>query len=49
MEAPAVNGKIGKVCKYFTNNGYCFYGENCQFVHAKGKVESTLSGNLDHV
>ena len=44
MEAPAVNGKIGKICKYFANSGYCFYGENCQFVHAKGKVESTVTG-----
>lgn len=21
-------------CRYFMNNGYCFYGDACQFVHA---------------
>jgi len=43
METQVVNGKIGKLCKYFANNGFCFYGESCQFVHAKGKVESTAT------
>ena len=23
------------LCRYFANNGYCFYGEQCQFSHAK--------------
>lgn len=23
-------------CRYFMNNGYCFYGENCQFQHVSG-------------
>lgn len=22
-------------CRYFMNNGYCFYGEQCQFVHVR--------------
>eukprot|EP00112_Aurelia_sp_Birch-Aquarium-sp1_P006214 Seg1690.2 transcript_id=Seg1690.2/GoldUCD/mRNA.D3Y31 product="PAN2-PAN3 deadenylation complex subunit pan3" protein_id=Seg1690.2/GoldUCD/D3Y31 len=43
MENSAVNGKIGKICKYFASSGYCFYGDSCQFVHSKGKVESPLS------
>lgn len=21
-------------CRYFMNNGYCFYGDACQFLHA---------------
>ncbi|XP_032235298.1 PAN2-PAN3 deadenylation complex subunit pan3 isoform X2 [Nematostella vectensis] len=23
------------LCRYFSANGYCFYGDQCQFVHAK--------------
>ena len=22
-------------CRYFLNNGYCFYGDACQFVHVR--------------
>ncbi len=47
MDNPSVNGKSNKICKYFATNGHCFYGENCQFVHAKGKVESPLSGKVE--
>ena len=46
MENSAANGKIGKICKYFASSGYCFYGDSCQFVHSKGKVESPLSGKI---
>lgn len=43
MDKSSINGKNGKICKYFSSTGECFYGENCQFVHARGKVESPLS------
>eukprot|EP00794_Sanderia_malayensis_P007462 gene7462-8285_t len=43
MDNSSANGKSSKICKYYATNGHCFYGENCQFVHAKGKVESPLS------
>ncbi len=46
MDKPVVNGKSAKLCKYYATNGHCFYGENCQFVHAKGKIESPLSGEF---
>ena len=29
-------------CRYFMNNGYCFYGDACQFVHAA----PTMNGDL---
>lgn len=28
-------------CRYFMNNGYCFYGDNCQFLH----VSATPNGS----
>ena len=31
-------------CRYFMNNGYCFYGEACQFVHAA----PTVNGGEQH-
>ena len=23
------------LCRYYNTNGYCFYGDQCQFVHAR--------------
>lgn len=28
------------LCRYFSANGYCFYGDQCQFMHAKPTNES---------
>lgn len=29
------------LCRYFNTNGYCFYGDHCQFVHAKPSENRT--------
>ncbi|KXJ28409.1 PAN2-PAN3 deadenylation complex subunit Pan3 [Exaiptasia diaphana] len=28
------------LCRYFSANGYCFYGDQCQFLHAKSANEN---------
>lgn len=40
------------LCRYFAADGQCFFGESCQFVHAKPGRGSSQSGwfnlNYDH-
>ncbi|KAK3752608.1 hypothetical protein QZH41_018813, partial [Actinostola sp. cb2023] len=35
------------LCRYFSANGYCFYGDQCQFMHAKPANENR-QGNSFH-
>ncbi|XP_064400675.1 PAN2-PAN3 deadenylation complex subunit pan3-like [Halichondria panicea] len=32
-----------KVCSYFTTHGFCFYGDQCQFVHARPTAPGPLA------
>lgn len=32
-------------CRYFMNNGYCFYGDKCQFLHVYASPNGTPSRN----
>ena len=35
------SGRMTNVkCRYFMNNGYCFYGEACQFLHSTPQVSN---------
>ena len=32
------------LCRYYNANGYCFYGDQCQFVHAKPPSNDVRTG-----
>lgn len=38
------------LCRYFMNNGYCFYGDTCQFAHnVSGSSNGAVAGrSKDH-
>ena len=53
-QPPNSNNRPGVQCRYFMNNGYCFYGENCTFLHsaggttgATGMSNGAISGKQD--
>lgn len=34
------------LCRYFATDGKCFFGDSCQFVHAKPGAGSSQTGEL---
>ena len=41
----AVNRPVkATLCRYFASDGQCFYGDSCQFVHAKPGLGNTQPG-----
>ena len=43
--APGPRAVKPTLCRYFANNGNCFYGDQCQFSHAK--TNSRMQGKLN--
>ena len=37
------------LCRYFASDGKCFFGDSCQFVHAKPGAGTSQSGELVHL
>ena len=35
MNTSPVFSKKPSVCRYFSSNGQCFYGDSCQFTHLR--------------
>jgi len=42
-------GRPSIQCRYFMNNGFCFYGDHCQFVHCSARVSNGDSGVDRHL
>ena len=37
------------LCRYYSANGYCFYGDQCQFVHAKPSSNDGRTGTVNTI